>query len=143
MVSKLAIEKRDMRRMKKGADAVRYENVIEDSSADKRIVGFDVIESYSGFGQREAFAAAGRGPRLRGRLEAAPEGMAACGQSLEGFAQMQCSQPLGLGDCRYSVGKVIVRSPSCSVQVPPRAPQPGGSESLSKPTQVMHSHVRF
>ena len=31
-----------------------------------------------------------RGPRLRGRREADPEGMAACGQSLEGFAQMQC-----------------------------------------------------
>lgn len=30
------------------------------------------------------------GPRLRGRLEAAPEGMAACGRSLEGSAQMQC-----------------------------------------------------
>ena len=40
--------------------------------------------------EREAFAAAGGGPRLRGRPEADPEGMAACGQSLEGFAQMQC-----------------------------------------------------
>jgi len=40
--------------------------------------------------QRDAFAAAVGGPRLRGRPEADPEGMAACGQSLEGFAQMQC-----------------------------------------------------
>jgi hypothetical protein len=31
---------------------------------------------------------------LRGRPEADPEGMAACGQSLEGFGQMQCSLPL-------------------------------------------------
>ena len=49
--------------------------------------------------QREAFAAAGGGPRLRGRLEADPEGMAACGQSLEGFAQMQCSLLLVLLVC--------------------------------------------
>ena len=41
--------------------------------------------------ERDAFAAAAGGPRLRGRPEADPEGMAACGQSLEGFAQMQCS----------------------------------------------------
>ena len=40
--------------------------------------------------ERDAFAAAAGGPRLRGRPEADPEGMAACGQSLEGFAQMQC-----------------------------------------------------
>ena len=46
--------------------------------------------------ERDAFAAAAGGPRLRGRPEADPEGMAACGQSLEGFAQMQCSQPLVL-----------------------------------------------
>jgi hypothetical protein len=45
----------------------------------------------SGLVQRDAFAAAAGGPRLRGRPEADPEGMAACGQSLEGFAQMQCS----------------------------------------------------
>ena len=40
-----------------------------------------------------------RGPRLRGRREADPEGMAACGQSLEGFAQMQCSQASGERCC--------------------------------------------
>ena len=41
-----------------------------------------------------------RGPRLRGRREADPEGMAACGQSLEGFAQMQCSLALIGRSCR-------------------------------------------
>ena len=45
--------------------------------------------------ERDAFAAAAGGPRLRGRPEADPEGMAACGQSLEGFAQMQCWLALG------------------------------------------------
>ena len=49
------------------------------------------VFSWFGIGERDAFAAAAGGPRLRGRLEADPEGMAACGQSLEGFAQMQCS----------------------------------------------------
>jgi hypothetical protein len=49
--------------------------------------------------QRDAFAAAAGGPRLRGRPEADPEGMAACGQSLEGFAQMQCWLALMVPAC--------------------------------------------
>ncbi len=61
--------------------------------------------------ERDAFAAAAGGPRLRGRPEADPEGMAACGQSLEGFAQMQCC-----------VGCSCSRHP-CALEDTPSPPQ--------------------
>ena len=71
----------------------------------RRAIGMDMIYVFDFLLniQREAFAAAGGGPRSRGRPEADPEGMAACGQSLEGFAQMQCWARSKSGSDRVAV----------------------------------------
>ena len=47
-----------------------------------------------------------RGPRLRGRREADPEGMAACGKSLEGFGRVGVALSVASVDrlCRTSGG---------------------------------------
>ena len=58
-----------------------------------------VLVPHDRIGEREAFAAAEGDPRLRGRREADPEGMAACGRSLEGFTQMQCSRVFEVRQC--------------------------------------------
>ncbi len=81
--------------------------------------------------QRDAFAAAAGGPRLRGRPEADPEGMAACGQSLEGFAQMQCCMVLVLPAPIVSPRSAPSLAPSCNDQTDTLFCRLNGFENLA------------